>query len=119
VARVTLLCADLLFGSNVEGALAAAGHDVQPLESPGRARSAAADSELLVVDLTDETLEGPGLVRAMREAGELDHVPTLGFYSHVDQETRREAEEAGFDLVVPRSRMAREAAQLVHRLTGG
>ena len=39
--------------------------------------------------------------------------PTLGFYSHVDVDTRRRAEEAGFDLVVPRSRMAREMPALV------
>ncbi len=43
-------------------------------------------------------------------------MPTLGFYSHVDQDTRTRAEEAGFDLVVPRSRMAREMGALVDRL---
>ena len=31
----------------------------------------------------------------MRERGELEAVPTLGFYSHVDQDTRRRAEAAG------------------------
>jgi len=39
--------------------------------------------------------------------------PCLGFYSHVDVETRRRAEAAGFDLVVPRSRMARELPDLL------
>ena len=42
--------------------------------------------------------------------------PLLGFYSHVDVETRQRAEQAGFDLVVPRSRMAREMPELVARL---
>ena len=42
--------------------------------------------------------------------------PRLGFYAHVDQDTRRRAEEAGFDLVVPRSRMNREGPALVERL---
>ena len=41
---------------------------------------------------------------------------TLAFYSHVDAAVRERAEEAGFDLVVPRSRMAREGAELVARL---
>jgi hypothetical protein len=31
---------------------------------------------------------------------------------------RERAEQAGFDLVVPRSRMAREGAELVRRLVG-
>jgi hypothetical protein len=43
---------------------------------------------------------------------------TLGFYAHVDVSARERAEEAGFDLVVPRSRMAREGAALVASLTG-
>jgi hypothetical protein len=116
MARVALLCPDLLFGSKVVAALEGAGHDVERLESPNRARGAASASDLLVVDLTDERLDGAGLVRSMRSAGELGEVATLGFYSHVDQDTRRVAEEAGFDLVVPRSRMAREGAALADRL---
>jgi hypothetical protein len=45
-------------------------------------------------------------------------LPRLGFYSHVEQDVRRKAEEAGFDRVVPRSRMAREAAALVDSMIG-
>jgi hypothetical protein len=43
---------------------------------------------------------------------------TLGFYSLVDAAARERAERAGFDLVVPRSRMARDGAELVSRLLG-
>ena len=44
--------------------------------------------------------------------------PVLGYYSHVDIETREAAEAAGVDLVVPRSRMARELPALAERLLG-
>ncbi len=47
---------------------------------------------------------------------ELEDVPALAFYSHVELDVRRAAEDAGFDLVVPRSRMAREAASLIEGL---
>jgi hypothetical protein len=97
VARVALLCPDLLFGSKLQGALRAAGHE--PV-------AAGEEAELLVVDLTDE----PD-ARIARSAGA--GIPRLGFYSHVEHDVRRRAEEAGFDRVVPRSRMAREAAALV------
>jgi hypothetical protein len=40
----------------------------------------------------------------------------VGFYSHVDVETKRRAEAAGLGMVVPRSRMARELPQLVESL---
>jgi DNA-binding response OmpR family regulator len=113
VARIALLSPDLLFGSKVEGGLRVAGHTVNRFDTPEEVRTAASFHDLLVVDLTAEGLDGPGLVRSMRERGELEAVPTLGFYSHVDQDTRARAEQAGFSRVVPRSRMAREMAALV------
>lgn len=97
MARVALHCRDLLFGSKVEGALRAAGHEVAR-EDP--------DADVVVVDLTDPDLPWPDARQA----------PRLGFYSHVDQETRKRADEAGFDLVVPRSRMHRDGPALVERL---
>jgi hypothetical protein len=100
VARVALLCPDLLFGSKLQGALRAAGHE--PV-APGE------DAELLVVDLTDDAD-----ARIAQAAGVA--APRLGFYSHVEQDVRRRAEEAGFERVVPRSRMAREAAALVESM---
>ena len=108
MARVALLCPDLLFGSKVEGALAAAGHEVTRYDREDAARDGAGGADVLVVDLTTDAIDGSTM-------GGSD-VPTLGFYSHVDVDTKRRAEEAGFDLVVPRSRMARETAALVERL---
>ncbi|MBX5470541.1 MAG: hypothetical protein IRZ21_11680 [Thermoleophilaceae bacterium] len=116
MARVALLCPELLFGSKVEGGLRAAGHDVVRCDDEASARVAAPDADVLVVDLTDEDLDGAMLVESMRAGAELGDTRTLGFYSHVDQDTRRRAEEAGFDLVVPRSRMSREMARLVEGL---
>jgi hypothetical protein len=95
VARVSLHSPDLLFGSKVEGALRAAGHEVVRGD----------DGQVAVVDLTT------GDVPAPRPG-----VPTVGYYLHTDQDTRQRAEAAGYDLVVPRSRMNREAVSLVERL---
>ena len=116
MAQIALLCPDLLFGSKVEGGLRAAGHEVDRFDAEDMARAAAPRSDLFVVDLTADDYDGAVLVESMKMGGELGGVPALGFYSHVDHETRRRAEQAGFDLVVPRSRMAREMAALVDRL---
>jgi DNA-binding NarL/FixJ family response regulator len=113
MARVVAVFDDLLLGSNVLGMLKAAGHEATL--AGGDARPNGAD--VLVVDLGASGFDGIGLVERLREAGELGSTRTLGVYSHVDAETRRRAQEAGFDLVVPRSRMAREGAALVDRLT--
>jgi len=105
VARVVAVVPDLLFGSKVRGMLAAAGHEVELVGSADEARSRAAD--VVIVDLTAGEPDATGIV---------GRVPTLAFYSHVEADVRARAEEAGYDLIVPRSRMAREGADLVERL---
>jgi hypothetical protein len=109
VARVALLCPDLLFGSKLEGGLRAAAHEVERFSDVDSARAASSSADVLVVDLTSDVSQRVGL-------GGVDGVRTLAFYSHVEHDTRVRAEEAGFDLVVPRSRMAREMGALVDRL---
>ncbi len=116
MARVLALVPDLLFGSKVQGMLAAAGHEVEMILSEPDAWDQIAGSDILVVDLCGDTLDGVGLVDTLRSGGELGDTRTLAFYLHTDVETRRRAEAVGFDLVVPRSRMAREGAALVDRL---
>jgi len=111
MARVVAVFDDLLLGSNVLGMLRAAGHEAALAPAAG-ARPDGAD--VAIVDLG--TAGGIELVRGWAADGSLGATRTLGVYSHVDQDTRTRAEEAGFDLVVPRSRMAREGAALVERL---
>ncbi len=120
-AVVLLVTGDLLFGSRVQGALQAAGHRVEMVadEQGVRARldaPARAAVSLLVVDLTDEALQGAAIVGSLTADGLLARTPTLGYFSHVDVAARERAQLAGFDLVVPRSRMAREGAALVAQM---
>lgn len=128
MARVLALVPDLLFGSRVQSALAAAGYEVELVASEGLLRERLGDGVgsaveapvVLVVDLTNPDLDGPALLESLSADGTLaQRTRTLGFYSHVDAAARTRAEQAGFDLVVPRSRMAREGAQLVERLVVG
>ncbi len=121
MARVLALTADLLFGSRVQGDLTAAGDEVELIGDEARLRARLAEvdkpaADVLVVDLTDAQLDGATVVEALAVEGALGSLRTLGFYSHVDVPARERAERAGFDLVVPRSRMAREGAALVRRL---
>jgi hypothetical protein len=106
VARVVAVAADLMLGSKVEATLSAAGHEVTLAPSLQEAPLDAVD--LIVADLEVENPE------ALVGLG----VPVLGYYSHVQAETREVAEAAGVDLVVPRSRLARELPELAKRLLG-
>jgi hypothetical protein len=131
MARVLALVPDLLFGSRLQGALTAAGQEVELIGDEDRLRERLADADadaendtdagaapaaVLIVDLTDQDLDGAGILESLSGQGLLEGIRTLGFYSHVDSGTRERAEQAGFDQVVPRSRMARESGELVTRL---
>lgn len=118
-ARAVLLCADLLFGSKVAAALSQAGCEVVSAADADAARAALPGADLLVADLSDESFDALGLVEQIRAAdGEAGAtVPrTLGYYQHVDDETRRRALAVGFDAVVPRSKLFREGSELVSEL---
>jgi DNA-binding NarL/FixJ family response regulator len=123
MARVLALVPDLLFGSRVQGSLIAAGHDVELIGGEAGLAERLADADappaaVLIVDLADGSFDGAGIVESLSRGEALGQTRTLAFYAHVEGAVRERAEQAGFDLVVPRSRMAREGAELVTRLAG-
>jgi hypothetical protein len=105
VAKIVAIVSDLMLASRVSESLKTAGHEVSvvpTLPDP-------VDADAIVCDLDTADLD------AVATTG----LPTLGFYSHVDVETKQRAKAAGLKLVVPRSRMSRELPALVSKLLGG
>jgi hypothetical protein len=104
VAKIVAIVPDLMLASRVRESLTAAGHEVSV--TAGLPEPVAADAIVCDLDAADlETIAAAP-------------VPALGFYSHVEVETKRAADAAGIDLAVPRSRMARELPELVAKLLG-
>jgi hypothetical protein len=104
VARILAVVPDLMLSSRVVESLGAADHEVEVAAAlPGTI-----DADVLVCDL--DAVDAAAVAAAP--------VPALGFYSHVDVDTKRAAEEAGVGLVVPRSKMVRELPALVEGLLG-
>jgi hypothetical protein len=104
VARVLSISTDLMLGSRVDAGLTAAGHEVVTAGA-----IAAAPLEGIDAIVADLDVESPEALVAVG-------VPVLGYYSHVDVDTKAVADAAGVDKVVPRSRMSRELPDLVASL---
>jgi hypothetical protein len=103
LATVHVLTDDLLFGSRLQSELTAAGHAVTlGLSLPGAA-------DAIVADLTHAADERIAALARPRP-------PTLAFFSHVEVDVRTRALAAGIEVVVPRSRIAREAPSLLDAL---
>jgi hypothetical protein len=104
MARVVSIATDLMLASRVDAGLTAAGHHV-----------------VLAQSVEGAPLDGAELIVADLEVGDPEElaatgVPVLGYYSHVDAETKARAEAVGLAKVVPRSRMSRELPELVAAL---
>jgi hypothetical protein len=91
---------DLLFGSRLASDLTAAGHEVTVGPRPDR------DADAIVADLT---FDADARIAALSPP----RPPTLAFFSHVEAGVRTRALAAGIELVVPRSRIAREGPSLL------
>lgn len=115
MAHVVAFIPDLLFGSQVQGSLLAGGHTVDLVGDEDGVRTGLQGADVLILDLTHEPMRRAGLLKSL-SPDQLEGLHTLAFYSHVDVEARRIADQVGCELVVPRSRMAREGAELVTRL---
>jgi hypothetical protein len=107
---------DLLFGSNVLGTVQAAGYEGALCSDGDALRAELPRSRALIADLTADVPLRLELLGRLRADDLLNGVATLACYSHVDTEARMLAEQADLDLVVPRSRLAREGAALLERV---
>jgi hypothetical protein len=104
VARVLSIATDLMLSSRVEAGLGAAGHEVTTVGSIDAASLDGADAIVADLDVADPV--------ALAATG----LPVLGYYSHVDVDTKARADAAGLTKVVPRSRMSRELPDLIAAL---
>lgn len=110
---------DLLFGSQVLSMVERAGLVGDLCGAELEVRERAPGAHVLIVDLTAEAEQRAQIVAELGAQEMLGETRVLGFYSHVEAETRTMALEAGFDQVVPRSRMAREGVELIRALAEG
>ena len=68
---------------------------------------------LLIIDLNSSRLEPLATIARVKARQLLLSVPIIGFLSHVQTELKRQAEQAGCDLVLPRSAFAQRLSDIL------
>ena len=112
MARVVALVPDLLFGSKVLSMLEGAGHEVTLTGAEDEARTEAEFADVLVVDLDDRhDRRGSCSSTPWPRAASCGATGRWASLPRGDRRSPTARRDAGFDLVVPRSRMAREGAR--------
>jgi len=104
-AKVIAIIDDLFFASKIRGTAEALS---VPVSFPRTLQSLieSANSEpvgLIICDLNASRIDPITLSRTLKADDSWRSVPLIGFFSHVDTELQRQALEAGFDRVLPRS----------------
>jgi PleD family two-component response regulator len=70
---------------------------------------------LIIFDLNSKTHNPIQTIRDLKSFSDLQDTPILGYLSHVQTELKKEAINAGCDLVLPRSRFSREVREILAR----
>lgn len=106
---------DMFFASKIKATAKALGMVVNFPRTLAAFVSLAGDElpDLFVVDLHNARLNPIELAKELKSSENLKLVPLLGFYSHVNVDLQRQAIEAGYDEVLPRSLFARDLANIL------
>jgi CheY-like chemotaxis protein len=117
MAHIVVLVIDGELGAELVAAAGAAGHDVDVCAGEAEVWNACEKpADLLIIDASSDAVDGVTLVDSMLAGGELRGVRTLALYADADPAAKERAQDVGFDLTLPRSRVDAEGAQLVERL---
>jgi CheY-like chemotaxis protein len=106
---------DMLFASKIRATAEALGVNIKFHRRLDSLVSAAVEQspELILVDLHNEKLNPIELARELKSNEGLRTIPLLGFFSHVQTDLQRQAVEAGYDQVIPRSVFSRDLAKII------
>ena len=112
---VTAVVDDMFFISKIRETGKALGLIVNfPRNLDGLRATLAEDvPQLIVVDLHHQKLDAVQLALELKTNETIRPVPLLGFFSHVEVDLQRQAVQAGYDEVLPRSIFFRDLAKIL------
>jgi len=111
---ILALVSDLLFESKILATAQQLGIPVRVLRNPEGMPALLTQASGLIVDLNLPTGDALQVVRDAKAAR--PGLPIVAFLSHVQTELRREAQSAGADEVLPRSKFAAELPRILQGL---
>ena len=106
---------DLFFASKIRGTAEQTGVTVSfPRKIEGLIENALQNPPaVIIIDLHAQKIDPIALARQLKADERLRAIPLVGFFSHVQTELQRQAQDAGFDRVLPRSVFTRDLADIL------
>ena len=106
---------DLFFASKIRGTAEQVGVTVSfARKIEGLIESALQNHPaVIIVDLHSQKIDPIELGKQLKADERLREIPLVGFFSHLQTELERQAKDAGFDQVMPRSVFSRQLPELI------
>ena len=106
---------DLFFASKIRGTGEQVGADIRFAKSIEAALNQARDEApaLVIVDLNAGGCDAVELAHAFKDDDNLNAIPLLGFFSHVQIDLQQAALAGGFDRVMPRSAFTKNLPEIL------
>jgi len=111
---VLYITSDLFFSSRVGSLARDRGISVQVVTPITAAQKIEPDTELVLLDLTQRSLDVAAMVQAVREIANAATIVAYG--PHVDEAALAAARDAGCDEVLPRSLFDQQIASILERV---
>lgn len=107
--NVLAIVDDLFFAAKIRGTAEEIGVAVKFARNADAMLNAARrdQPDLIIFDLNSERTNPADMARQLKADEQLRSIPLLGFFSHVQTELQRQAEDAGIEEVIPRSVFAK------------
>ncbi len=114
-ANIIAIVDDLFFASKIRGTAEALGVTARFARNIDAMIEAARRDKpsLIICDLHAQKIDPMDLAKQLKADEQLQTIPLLGFFSHVQTEFQRQAEAAGFDRVMPRSAFTKYLGEIL------
>jgi len=114
--KVLAVVGDLMFTVKINEAARRAGLHVDFVKSEKDAVEKAKEKPaLIILDLNGGAVHPLKLIAKLKGSAETKGISLLGFISHLDAELKRQAQEAGCDMVMARSAFSQNLPMILKR----
>jgi CheY-like chemotaxis protein len=114
--KILAVVEDLLFVVKINDAAKRAGRSIEFLKSEQDVLEKARDQpSVILIDLNCASVDCLKLIASLKSSPETKSVQLIAYVSHVEGERKRQAQEAGCDMVLARSAFSQNLVQLLQR----
>ena len=118
-AYIVAILDDMFFASKLREAAKASGVDIEFIKSEFALHgfNPSEPPSLVIVDLANKNIAPLDIVRLIKSSDKFGNARVIGYLPHVAKELAARVLDAGYDQVLPRSRLSRELATILLGVT--